>query len=229
MEIRKDASMVVEGFTRHRAFDEMQTDQLERYRAYVSELDFSPEQLIEFVFPLLSRCNRFTETGNPILAIEAFLIAHKAGFYPPMPILNWLAEAFEQFHAANGKEGIEKILGLKRDRGQTPPFKELLVQDVEDMLMWDVWKLKKIFGLSTPRAAEMVAGRLKATADWDKSGWNLRTYTAATIEDRYAKHWSKIFAQLPSNAVERVGLLSEKEKREYLALFPEYTIPHGVK
>ena len=70
--------------------------------------------------------SEYKKTCNPVMAIQAFLIAHDAGLYPPAWALSWLLDAFRAFDAAQGKKRLDKLLRTTRGRGQDPVFKTLL-------------------------------------------------------------------------------------------------------
>ena len=74
-----------------------------------SELDQVPAYLSETKLPfeihlsLISHISAFKRTQNPVYAIEAFLLAHENGLYPPRSILNFFSKVFEEYWKSKGK------------------------------------------------------------------------------------------------------------------------------
>ena len=159
---------------------------------YLSE--WSDDVSDEARFILMGHKMRFEEDRNPIFAIEAFLTARAAKLFPPAWILAWLEEAFREFHDGQGKQSLEKILGLVPGRGQSPLFSKLLQDERDEMLCLDVWRLMTLFNTSLETASAMVEARLNETPYWDKSTYELRSLSAKTIADRYMKKWKRLFS-----------------------------------
>ena len=133
------------------------------------------------------------ETGNTVYLLEAFLLSHELGVYPPAAVLNWLAEAFSDFHRENAVDdhgnslNLSKMLGLAPGKGQENVFQPLLRNELYDRLMLDMAHLKIHFGLSASDAALLVEARLRETVGWNKSKFEIKAPYAAELVKRYSK------------------------------------------
>ena len=184
---------------------------------YTSEMD--EELPIVSRLLVISRTSRFQETKNPILAIEAFLIAREMKLYPPMWVLDWLEKSFKTFHDAQGKQSFDKILGLVPGRGQSPLFKTLIEEERDQMLALDMWRLIVLFNVSIDRAAEMVARRLEDAPRWNKTAYEIRPLAEKTLVDRYKKKWKKVFDS-PEQRHRLLRSWTKLQADEYLKKFP---------
>ncbi len=182
-------------FTRHPQKQEYSEEELPSIEdlnsipAHFTEMQL--DILGEAYIPLVCKKSEFNENKNPVLAIEAFLLAHENGFYPPLWSLNYMYKIFNAFWTSNGKESLDKLFGFTPGKGQTPPFKALFNQDRDQVLMLDVFKLN-LLGYSIDKASYMVSRRLAETKEWDKTGLNIKELSQSTIKDMYLKKWKKV-------------------------------------
>ncbi len=150
----------------------------------------------EKTIALITRRESFAEKKNPVLAIEAFILAHELKVYPPLWALKFFSDAFKRYHDKLGLVDLDSILGLKGVGKKGGAFKPLLDDQRDEMLMIDVFRwTRPPFNLSVKHAADIVARLLQATPDnvFNKTWINLKKLKASTIRDRYLKKWSKLF------------------------------------
>jgi hypothetical protein len=131
-----------------------------------------------------SKMRSFKECGNPVLMIEAFLVASREGVYPPNEVMDWLAGCFQAFHDAQGKVPMDTCMGLKK-RGGTPPFKALMIEERNDMTLGDMSTLMCL-GATREEAALIVWHTLTA-ADWNKSAYEMSDPSCETLIDLHAR------------------------------------------
>jgi hypothetical protein len=161
-------------------------------------------QRLELLFLDLKPAS-FKKSGNPVLMIEAFLVASREGVYPQNEVMDWLAGCFQDFHDAQGKVAMDNCMGLKK-QGGTPPFKALLIEQRNDMTHRDMSGLMHL-GATREEAALIVWHTLSA-ADWNKTVYDMSDPSCETLIDLHARWlvhgdmtswWSEHFDK-PGNA-----------------------------
>ena len=226
----KNGAMVLEAFTLHPPA-EASIEDLKKVSGYITEFDFSKifkGDTLEWI-SLLSKGGSFERTKNPVYLIEAFLIAHNNGLYPPMWVLNFIADVFKRYHDSLGELSLDKLFGCKRWKGQEPPFKTVLNEERDEMLMIDVWRLN-LLGYSIDEASAMVAAKLENNKKWDKTGLKLSSLSEGTIQSIYKKKWSKLFKdEAFLKGAENFLKDNNKFKKEFLKTFPTYSFPVSKK
>ncbi len=168
-----------------------------------------------------SRVTGFKETQNPILAMEAFCHSMRTGVYPPIRVLRWLEESFDVYMADQENKGrggasLEKIMGLKKGSGGTPPYKKLLLEDRDEMLMEDMDQLMYL-GASREQAAEAVTARLSET-DWNKTMDDLEDIGAETIADRHKRARRE---PINDDTAKAIGLHTAEYLSDFLSRFSQ--------
>ena len=170
--------------------------------------------------------SEYEKTCNPVMAIEAFLIAHDAGLYPPAWALSWLLDAFRAFHAAQGKTKLDKLLRTTRRPGQDPIFKTIMNDARDSMLCFDIFRLKTLFGVTVAKAAEMVSRKLEDSPNWNTSKYAPKKLSAGTIRDVYLRRWKqRIDSDALRNAIQQ---LPEADRYKFLQTFPQDAIPANL-
>lgn len=186
-------------YTLHPPIREFQGDIIESDTWRAEHLNKKPAHMTEIelpgdspnYIPLICRKGQFEKTKNPIYAIEAFLLAHEAGLYPPLWVLEYMTKVFWEYHNSKGKKSLDKLFELNKRGRHSKKFKLVLIEDRNQMLMRDVFRLS-VLGYSIINASEMVVRRLEET-DWDKTGLKLESLNAGSIEQIYLRTWKKIF------------------------------------
>lgn len=182
--------------------------------------DLSADQIHDFMVPLMSKKLAYSETGNSIYAVEAFLLSMHAGFYPPMWVLSWLNNAFQDFYDSSSGRGIDKCLGLTSGKQVSAAYTAILRREIKQDLALEVWKLKTIFGISTENAAEMVVSWAWEDEKWNKTIHKLGKLDTDTIRQYYDREATKIYKEMPEEIVEKLRSYSDEEKEEYKKKFP---------
>lgn len=63
---------------------------------------------------IMPMMRQFVATKDPVLGMKIFVDCHQCGFYPPVPILDWLATAFAEMERVGGKKtSLDELLNLK--------------------------------------------------------------------------------------------------------------------
>lgn len=186
---------------------------------YVSDLDLDPTVML----PLACKENSFRGTQNPVYLIEAFLLAHESGYYPPMWVLSRIAEVFREYHASNGDKDIEKLFGFKSGVGRTSAFQTLIEEERDELLTVDVFKLNVLFKISIEDASYMVASRLAESPDWNKTSVDIKEISAETIKDKYLRKWKKIWDN--EYLRRKIKVMPREAKIAFLKAFPMHSIP----
>lgn len=218
--------LVLSVYTRYPSKDKFQpqpgkiptVEELNKIPAHIREMDLT----VQVSMPLLIRHSLFKTTKNPVLALEAFLIAHRAGLYPPKWVLNYMAGIFEEFSTAltsTSTKSLDRLFGFKPKQGQSVPLKTLLNEQRDEILCRDVYLLNKLFGIAIEKASEMVARRLEENNYTEMKGPTLKKITADTVKDRYLKKWTKIFND-PLLRMDELNWSKEQQK-DFLKQFPE--------
>ena len=186
---------------------------------FVFELD--PEMLNDHGLLLSMRRGAFERTKNPVMAIEALLIAHEAKLFPPLWVLEWLRDTFKAYHAAQGRKSMDSVMGLSDRRGKRHAFTHLFIEERNNILFHDMWRLNSFLGISQGDAATMVAERLKETPNWNQTGYPMRLPTSKWICEEFQKTiWNRstvdknIFAE---------GKWTKNQWENFLSKFPKHT------
>ncbi len=135
---------------------------------------------------------RFQQTKNPIYVIKAFIEAHETGRSLPSWALKFAAEVFKKFDTSYGKEDLNKLLGFKKGKGQSPSYNEYFREKRYKMLCFDVFKLVRLFDMSIIDASHLVAVRMQETSDYCMP-FDLKKLSEKTIEDKYKRRWGRKF------------------------------------
>ncbi|GAV20824.1 hypothetical protein MMIC_P1799 [Mariprofundus micogutta] len=180
------------GFVRHPTGDDLEVDDLHNLKLCITELDdlgsykLDEDDACDVRMLLITKKDEFDRTKNPIIAMEAFVISHKVGLFPPMWVLNFFANGFEEYHEALGKISLDRVLGLVRGKGQTNAFKELINKDRNENVALEAYRLRHLFNISIEEAAFMVFRRIEhmdGQNNWDLTGLNIRAISEETIKD----------------------------------------------
>ena len=169
---------------------------------------------------LTSLRREWEEERNPLVALEAFLVAYKGGLFPPLWALKWFCERLEEWHKSNDKTRLDEALGLRpKGKGKWPAFKKALQADFHDKIRRNVGMLRCV-GLTLDDAAKRVAADMaREVADkgcrLDATGWNVaRVLDRDTIKDLCKG--DNPFADWPPEIIEKW----RAQKDEILRRFP---------
>ena len=156
--------------------------------------------------------------NNPVFAMEVFMAFHALGLYPPLWILNWLNDAFSDYLKSKGEESLDRLLGVKRNKGQTPVIKEAAHISAEIKIMHAIGMLISMLNISIEDAATMVARKLE--------NQDIKCPTPEVLAERYTKRgWSKAFQLIQSS----LPMLADDMKKNIIAQYPEDSIPTKLR
>lgn len=219
---------------KHPPLGERSIDEFENMKLIISDFDIPTKLRIL----LKSKNSQFKSDFNnrALYAIEAFIIAHHEGIYPPLWALNYIASVLEDFHDAQGKKSLDQCFGFKRGRGQkgrgsTPLFKKAAEGERDRFLAIDIYRLKVLFGISVKKGAEMVCRRLEETP----SEVDLRIPSSETIEYLYIKKYKKILFENENligsglTIKDELSKWTDRQKQDFLKSFPIDSIPNNLR
>ncbi|MBI5749547.1 MAG: hypothetical protein HZA00_10520 [Nitrospinae bacterium] len=208
-------------YTLHPPEGEFTQDEIRKIPAYATERIMSMgnnDLEISFDLELLKTDFEKERRRKPICAIEALLIAHKAGLYPPMWALNYISEAFRKWYEKKGSVSLDRFFGVDTYKGETPIFKTDMLEKRNESVCLTVFVLKTLFGFSIEDASYLTARRLKGSPNW----FAVKSITEDTIADIYKKKYSKIY----NKAKSLKGIQwSQKKKLDFLLSFPKDAFP----
>jgi len=224
----------ISGYTLHPPKEDIDPDDLKRMTPYITDSDLSEMENSgktisgnEAYMLLHSREGQFEESKNPVYGIEAFLIAHEVGLYPPMWVLNYMAEIFNEFHKHQGSKSLDKLFELTRGKGQNNAFKNVLLYDRDETLMIDMDKLRMVYGCTIDEASLMVARRMEEIPE--NRFQNLKKLSDGAIKDKYMRSWKKI-DEYKTELVKKPYLnWTDEQKAKDLSKYPEDSIPPRLK
>lgn len=233
-------------FVKHPPKESLTPEELKKTSPFIGEHEMLTEKLmvksengikLPVSFFIATSSQKFKETKNPVYAIEAFLLSHEAGLYPPISILTYLADTFKKYHETAGKgrkTSLDKLFGFSKQKGQDNAFKQVIVTyERDEKLMLDLYRLRRLFDLPVEKAAEMVRARLEITPDkeWNKTGFKLIKPSYSRLRDIYFQKWIKIFEQDDHDEITARGFSrwTETDKIEYLKKYPPASIPEKLR
>jgi hypothetical protein len=163
-----DDDSIMRGFLRLRP-DDQPVEEAQANPLHIGEWEMDAPPAGELPAAAISRMrsDAFTKSGNPLEAIEAFVLAIEAGVYPSTAVLCWLAKRFGLWHAEQGKISLDNSFGLQTRGNKPSVFKAALLEQRNEMLLLDVDRLMHL-GASREEAATAVAARLEQS-DWNRT------------------------------------------------------------
>lgn len=163
---------------------------------------------------------------KPIFAIEAFLISHEAGLYPPMWVLKYMSDIFSEWYDSQGTKSFEELFNLKCSKGQNPIFKRDFENRRDESLCLTVFGLKLLYGYTIEEACYMAQRRLEESPDWNKTKFVLKEISADTIRDKYNRKWGKIFNNESMSFIREQILSWDRDRKiKFLDEFPKDSFP----
>jgi hypothetical protein len=178
----------------------------------------------EYTFDLLRKFSAFKKSSSPVDLIQTFLAAHKSGLYPPLRVLNYIAEVFEEYMRFFGEKNLDNLF-FRVAKGQEHPIKTFYKRQRNELLMRDVFRLE-LLGFAIPEASSMVAGRLKNTPEWDQTGLRLTPLKKEAIRDLYYQGWKETLSTVYSDLDAELLMLKGED---FLTQFPKEVFPPKKK
>ncbi len=165
-------------------------------------------------------------TGNPVAAVESIIMRHRAGVFPSVKVMEWLAQGFEEWHNHQGKKSLEQCLGLKKPSGHAAnQMKEAARQAAIQHLMKLMLHLRCAFGLKITDAASILAA-------WTEDpGCYTGDHEFKLSEGELQKHWKAAKWARDEWLVEKIKkrYQDDEQKRELIEKFPHHIWSHLLK
>lgn len=148
----------------------------------------------ETYLALMSRYSRFKRDGSPLSVLEAFLAAYQGGIYPPVWVLDYMANIFKTFHDSWGTRSLDELFGFNK-KGRGGAFQKAIEEGRDEILCRNVARLEQLFGFDRKTACKLEVERLHATKDFNKTPLlTLKTKLSwRTLEARYRKKWASLY------------------------------------
>lgn len=176
---------------------------------------------------LLMLEDRFLESKNPVYAIEMIMLCHEAGLYPPLSIMDWLADSLKRWHDQNGHADLESVMGLRKSGQTGNAFREAIKKQLEENLMTEFCRLRYMFSITNSETAQMIATRLEDT-EWNYSGYSITPYSESTLQDKYERKWAKLFKN-SDTFIKKLKNSDDQEKKKTLSRYPHHAYRHIKK
>ncbi len=168
------------------------------------------------------------ETNNPIYPMYAFRHCFERHAAPPHWVMQYVALSFHAYLRNDGLMSSDECLQLKVGKGQTPPFKQFLLDERDDMIVGHMFRLVELMSLSVEEAAYMVKEKLIAT-DWNKTRTELTELSDGSIADMYRKKHRKWMVEMMSADPDVGDCYTQEKRAAFLTTFPQHCIPSGMK
>ena len=152
---------------------------------------------------------KFLDDQNPVRAFEVIIRSVECGVYPPPQVLEWMAEILKRYHEDQGTKPLDHYFGP--GRGQTPPYKKLLLEQRDEMLLSDMDRLM-FLGATRLDAAEMVHAKIIAT-DWNKTLHDMPDISVPTLVDRHKRGKRKRHDEIYS-------CFNDEQNEQFILAFP---------
>ncbi len=196
--------------------------------------EFDPSVPTDTWVTLCIRRISYEQRGDAVALLEAFLLAHDFGLYPPMWVLESLAKAFRIYLRNEGSTPLADTLGINLGRGKSL-FKKTAEDELTQQLALQLFYLRTLFCISVEHAAEMLEAKLEQYPVVNNTRWKhlKKTYRAKTLRDSYSKwkksaHLEEIVTH-PLHPDYKDHPWSKKQRKSFLASFPQESWQHLVK
>jgi hypothetical protein len=173
------------------------------------------------------KSQEFEVTGNPVYAIEAFLLARLGGRVPPENVLQWLARSFRKWLDAKGAEPLDRIMGLSVGKGGTPPYKAAMLRGRDETLYRDIVVLR-LLGATIEEASHMVSRRAASLPE-SRNGGEWPEIAADTLAQKYKRWPDRRRMELFYKNVMHPNKWGPEDLRTYLEDFPTDSIPPRLR
>ncbi len=137
----------------------------------------------------------YAETNNGIFLLLALTWCHESKLYPPMWVLQALTEISVRYLENAEYISLDRLLGLKPNRGKEPGYKAVARLARNKDIATDIWLLQHQFGLTVEEAAEVVCEKLSGTSRTKiRWGSTVRTLESSdAIAKLYSSEWKQQF------------------------------------
>jgi hypothetical protein len=189
---------------------------LDGVRLLKTNEDFPPEMALYTLFA--GRGGDSLKNGDLIAGIISFINSINLGIYPPLAVLEWLRDGFEKYMENDGKNSVDKCLGLESSRGKAPLVARMKIENRNAHYSMIMHILVNEFSVNIRDAACMVHAReIEAGRNCPSDSW---------IEQQFREKWKpselcRIDDFYQNNETER--------KAKFISSFPSYSIPTILK
>jgi hypothetical protein len=212
-------------YTAHPPRVETSIEELNKHPAHIkaNKEDLTSDETIKLLF---ERYVEYKGSKDPKSALEAFVIAHEGGMYPPVWVLDFMSEVFNDWIQLDGEKRLDDLFELNSYQGGTPLYKARKIEKRDQDVCQDVFILNTLFTYSIEGACQMAARRLEETEEWGEPPFVLNAISADTIKDKYHHKWKNIFkAMYASGSISFPDLDTKEARISYLKQFPEDSFP----
>lgn len=172
---------------------------------------------------------RHLETNNPIYSMLAFNHCFERSATPPAWVMKVVALSFHDYITNCGKRTLDESFQLKPGRGQDKRMTMFLLDERNEIIMREMFKLVEYIGVSMEQAAHMVSEKLKA-ADWNKTLVEMKELSEGTIRDMFRKSYRmQMKAQVEELDPDYADHFNEEKRTAFLTTFPAHSLPTGLK
>lgn len=174
---------------------------------------------------------RYVETNNPIYAMQAFRLCFVQQISPPTWAMQFMAVSIHDYLENYGTKSLELCFQLQTSGkgGKTKPMTQFLLDQRDQAIMLEMYKLVELVGISQRDAAHMVKSKL-AESDWNKTLVELDEPTEETIFELYRKKWRKsLIAEIQATDPNYQEHFNCNVREKFLASFPEHSKPLVMK
>ncbi len=165
--------------------------------------------------------SNYQNSQDPKHLINAFLSAHNEKSYPPLWVLNGLAEIFRKHRGDLEGKSLDKYFGYGGRKGQ-PPIAVQAGYGIRDLrISIDILGLTHLLGYTTLQAAQKVAHCLEADPEYYCLLMKVKKLlTADTIDEKYRKVWKRRYFPLGTQIhTQMIDKWTVDKRNEFLARF----------
>jgi hypothetical protein len=166
----------------------------------------------------------YERTGDALLVLDAFVLAHRENLYPPMWVLEILTAAFQKYLSDQGSNSLEQLLMLAGQPKQGSSFKQRAKRRRDYMLAEYMCLYAALKPCSLETAADCVASHWQAGVKNGlyKFGYDLdKPLDKDTLLQYYDRRWRAQFMcdEKYLGPLSRAQTLTDGEKEQFLKKF----------
>ena len=154
---------------------------------------------------------------NPIDVLSLFCKCIDAGIFPPEKLLKLIAQNFDKFLSTCTNGGHPTLDELFFVSGNKPIRKKLL-DERNNLIARDICILIKFFGLSKPKAREVVGEKVNQNLKVEVSSVKIKTdlddRMLKHIYDEYSNFWENLYSKHQPQDLDKFLLTFPKTQQE---------------
>ncbi|MCH8040042.1 MAG: hypothetical protein IH977_06825 [Nitrospinae bacterium] len=171
------------------------------------------------IMNMLMRKYDYQNSQDPKHLINAFLLEHDKKCYPPLWVLNGLAEIFCKHQMNLEGKSLDKYFGYGGRKGQ-PPIAVQTGYGIRDLrISIDILGLIHLLGYTTLQAAQKVAHCLEVDPEYYCLFMKVKKpLSYDTIDEKYRKVWKRRYFPLGTQMVtQMIDKWPDDKRKEFLA------------